>query len=308
MAAGMLAAFRSAADSQRFREVGPMGDTTDNATENGLIRIRTNAVGAHDGLRRDDVWLRLYEARDEAGLTPAQLAERARVSVLTVEAIEAGAVERLPIGEPGRREVRQVCRALRLDPEPFVEALSAGTSPPLSQKLERQRPARSRSPLLYVALAWVVILAGFLAFRLAGGGSGDSGRTEPEPAPTKATTTTTTSTTTTSTTTLPPVYAVTVRATGGPSRVKVTVDGATVFSETIRKGQAKEFRGREVLLVVNRPERVVVAVDGQAIPAKAQMRIPQDLPAPAAGEPVSPDQAGVAPSPPATSGAAPPGG
>ena len=63
----MLAAFRSAADSQRFREVGPMGDTTDNATENGLIRIRTNAVGAHDGLRRDDVWLRLYEARDEAG-------------------------------------------------------------------------------------------------------------------------------------------------------------------------------------------------------------------------------------------------
>lgn len=241
-----------------------------------IIRIRTNTVHVTPYSRSDgSVWALIREQRAAAGLSTAQLAARAHLSELTVEAIEAGAIERLPIGEAGRREVAALCRVLELDPEPFLHAMRDTLRSPFARGLERQRPISRRSRVVAIGTIWVLLLAALAGTKGFGWfEKGPSTGPRTTPAASKKTTTTTSTTTTSTTTTTLPVYTVRVAA-SGRTKIVVEADGTVVFDDIVTADEApKEFRGTRVLLTIGRPSVAEIAVNGQPRPAAEQMTIP----------------------------------
>src|SRR5262245_737288 len=63
----------------------------------------------------------LKEARERKGVSLRDIAERTKISVRTLEALEAEDVSRLPGGIFGRAFVRSYAAEVGLDPEPVVE-------------------------------------------------------------------------------------------------------------------------------------------------------------------------------------------
>lgn len=68
----------------------------------------------------------LRQAREAAGLHVAALAVSLKVPVNKLEALEAGALERLPDAVFARALASSVCRALKVDPAPILQHLPQG--------------------------------------------------------------------------------------------------------------------------------------------------------------------------------------
>ena len=243
----------------------------DERDSNEIIRIRTNAVApATDpvaGVSGFDIWGRIHLARIEEGLSTAQVAKRAGVPVFAVEAIETGAVERLPVGDAGRREIAAVCRALQLDPDPFVEAQRTQLrSPPLSDGLGRMQPLAGRTRFVVLGIVWVVLVGIVLLSALFGWFGAGEPRGE---APTSVTRTTLAAPTTAAPTTtapLPPVrYEVTVTAGADDAELRVTVDDEAPETVVLGDGESRTFRGDRLRFVFSDPDDFAVVVNGDPV-------------------------------------------
>ncbi len=232
-----------------------------------VVRIRTNTIGTNGGHdRATGPWLAVLRARKEAGLTLRELAISAGVSELTVESVEAGAIERLPIGEPGQREIQSICRVLDLDFEPFGLAAREARALPLSRTLlMRQQPVERRSKLKVIVGAWILIIVvglGIRAFIIRGddmppelAGSTEVAATETTIAP--------------PTTTPPPPpppaekYAVEISASRSDTWLEVNIDGEQRFFGTLPRGEAMIFAGNDLSIVFGRPGSVDMVVNGE---------------------------------------------
>ena len=114
----------------------------------------------------DAVFATLTHARQAAGLTIEEAARQLKFAPRQLEALEAGALQRLPDGTFVRGMVRSYARLLRVDPEPLLAQISSQVAPPdaerLAQRYRQPVPftdGARRSNLAYVALSLVLLVA-----------------------------------------------------------------------------------------------------------------------------------------------------
>jgi len=114
----------------------------------------------------DAVFATLTHARQAAGLTIEEAARQLKFAPRQLEALEAGALQRLPGGTFVRGMVRSYARLLRVDPEPLLAQISSQVAPPdaerLAQRYRQPVPftdGARRSNLAYVALSLVLLVA-----------------------------------------------------------------------------------------------------------------------------------------------------
>jgi hypothetical protein len=72
----------------------------------------------------------------------------------------------------------------------------------------------------------------------------------------------------------PRTFDVTVVAAREDVWVQATVDGQRVSEGLVRRGESVNAKGSEVALVIGRPAAVDVTVNGEAVPAEANMAFP----------------------------------
>jgi len=107
-----------------------------------------------------DVGTRLREARERGGIPLRQIAERTKISVASLEAIERGDTARLPGGIFGRSFVRSYAAEVGLDPDAMVrEFLDQFSEDPRFAALSGAEPAeRPGSPPASTLLKLVVVV------------------------------------------------------------------------------------------------------------------------------------------------------
>ncbi|NXY96664.1 DUF4115 domain-containing protein [Streptomyces sp. BR123] len=138
----------------------------------------------------------LKKARTAAGLTVDEVSSTTRVRIPIVQAIEADDFTRCGGDVYARGHIRTLARAVRIDPEPLVEAYDAahgGRPAPTPAapmfEAERIRPERQRPNWTAAMVAAIVAVIGFVGFTaFGGGGAKDSrplaeGSAAPKPAP-----------------------------------------------------------------------------------------------------------------------------
>lgn len=233
-----------------------------------VIRIRTGNIGSTAPEHtRDTPWSEIGVARREAGLSVEQVALEARVSPLVVEAIESGAVERILIGDGGRRETVAVCRVLELDPLPYLQDLRV-RRPAVSGQLDTPRTTVGRrTRFLIIGLVWIALGALLVVGRSLGWmGSDDS------PAPRTSAPASVSSAVPTSTPPNPAVaFSVEVHATRGGSPVRATVQGTVTYDEILRLDEEVRFEGDWIQLRIVQPTMVRVFVNGTPVAAETDM-------------------------------------
>lgn len=128
----------------------------------------------------------LSAARNEIGLSVADVARSLRLSVRQIEAIEADDFDRLPGKTFLRGFVRNYAKLLNIDPEPLLEACQQTAIQPLTQshaisvppgeveisasRSQRTFSGNHSSPWLkYAPVVFVVALLGWVAFEFLGG-------------------------------------------------------------------------------------------------------------------------------------------
>lgn len=247
----------------------------------GIIRIRTNSIDP-DAARHTvpTMWDELRRIRASAGLDVKETARRAGLSVVTVEAIEAGAIERLPIGEAGRREVVSLCDVLGVDPAPYLDDLREQLRPALASRFERQRPANRRSRLVVFGLIWAVLAVGFTVSWLVSRGP-DTGVPATDAAATSNDVATSSTAAPSTTAPAPPAPAdarapgeavtVSIVAARDDVWVRVAADGAEVQAGVVRHGDRVDVSGRSVDVVLSKPSATDVSVDSAPVQASATM-------------------------------------
>lgn len=230
-----------------------------------VIKITTGNIGPPAPRTVESAtWQAVGQARREQGLSIEQVAARARVSPLVIEAIEAGAVERLPVGNGGRRETIAVCRVLGLDPRPFLQDLSV-RRPSVTAQLDAPRQVGRRTRFLIIGLVWILLSAVLVVGRALGwmDGSEDTSST------------TTSAPTTTVATTVPPnpavAFTVEIQATRGGTPVKATVDTQVRYDQILEQGESVRLEGNVVELRVVQPTMVRVFVNGSPVAAEPEM-------------------------------------
>jgi cytoskeleton protein RodZ len=106
----------------------------------------------------------LARAREAAGMSLEEAARQLKFAPRQLEALEAGALERLPGGTFVRGMLRSYARLLRLDAEPLLAQIGARVAPPdaerLAQRFRQPVPfsdGARRSNLAYVALSLTLL-------------------------------------------------------------------------------------------------------------------------------------------------------
>lgn len=106
----------------------------------------------------------LARARQDAGLSLEEAARQLKFALRQLEALERGELQRLPGGAAVRGMVRSYARFLRLDPEPLVARIAAGTEAQdaerLAQRFRQPVPfsdGSRRSNLAYIALSLALL-------------------------------------------------------------------------------------------------------------------------------------------------------
>ena len=123
----------------------------------------TDAAGGGDPRR--DAAARLRTARQERGWSLDELSQRTCIKVQRLAEIEEGRVDSCGPAVYARGHLRAIAVALRIDPEPVIEAL---VTEELPASLLAPIPARSRRAgvlltLLALCLLGLVVLASILA-------------------------------------------------------------------------------------------------------------------------------------------------
>lgn len=221
----------------------------------------------------------LKAARDEAGLTLADVAERTRIRQTVVEGIENDDFRLCGGDIYARGHVRSIARVLGVDPEPFVaefDEAHAVTAPSAAQVFESETTTRREShPLNWsaVMVAVLVLALGFLGYQVvtgAGGGQRGTGTiAEPEPTPTvtESVSVEPSPSTSSSEVAVIPTDVVTLKITavsGAVSWVQVTDSkGRVRFTGNLSDGQSKTFRDpKSLALVAGNAAGVVLVVNG----------------------------------------------
>lgn len=247
-----------------------------NGGGHGIIRIRTNSVDANSARRPvPALWDELRRLRTAAGLDVKEAARRAGLSVVTVEAIEAGALERLPIGAAGRREVVSLCDVLGVDASPYLDDLREQVRPPLASSLERQRPANRRSRVVVFGLIWAVLAIGFTVSWLVARGRDVPTAATPEVTVASNDVEPGTAAPPTTVAARPPAtdkpVAVGVVAARDDVWVRAQADGKEVQAGVVRHGDRVDVSGRSVDVVLSKPSATDVTVDAAPVQAAATM-------------------------------------
>jgi cytoskeleton protein RodZ len=109
---------------------------------------------------KESVGAALARAREAAGLSLEEAARQLRFAPRQLDALERGALDRLPGGAAVRGMVRSYARLLRIDAEPLVAQLAAGAlaqdAERLAQRFRQPVPfsdGSRRSNLTYIALS-----------------------------------------------------------------------------------------------------------------------------------------------------------
>jgi cytoskeleton protein RodZ len=120
------------------------------------------AVPAPEG--KEAVGAELARAREAAGLSLEEAARQLRFAPRQLDALERGALDRLPGGAAVRGMVRSYARLLRIDAEPLVAQLAAGAmaqdAERLAQRFRQPVPfsnGNRRSNLTYIALSLALL-------------------------------------------------------------------------------------------------------------------------------------------------------
>lgn len=133
----------------------------------------------------------LSAARNEIGLSVADVARSLRLSVRQIEAIEADDFDRLPGKTFLRGFVRNYAKLLNIDPEPLLEACQQTATQPRTQshaisvppgevEISASRGQRTFSGnhpspwLKYAPVVFVVALLGWVAFEFLGGNNANT--------------------------------------------------------------------------------------------------------------------------------------
>jgi cytoskeleton protein RodZ len=210
------------------------------------------------------VGARLREAREKRGLSLRQIAERTRISVMSLKALERNEVRRLPGGIFTRAFVRSYAAEVGLDPEQTVEEfLGQFPSEPLaegrrSRQVEDNQAIESDRRMAETVMRLVLVsipIAGFVIYLGLQRPSPESLQSEPQPAAV-----------TTGAETTPADVAEAPAATPGPASsgglamviepradcwISPTIDGEKVPSELLGTGQRRELTARkEIMLTV----------------------------------------------------------
>jgi hypothetical protein len=265
-----------------------------------IIQIRTrDSVGQTPPPGGAAPWHLFGETRRRQGLSMEEVAARARVSPFVVEAIETGAIERLPVGNGGRRETIAVCRTLDIDPKPFVADLRQ-RRPALAGQLDSPKQVGRRTRFLIIGMAWILLGAVLVTGRAVGWIDSDS---EPAPAPTtaarEAESGQTEAVPTTAAAPQTGAYRVDVKATLGGTPLVATVDGTVVYDEILAQDDKERFEGEDIRLQIVQPTMVRVSVNGKAVASRSEMvfsgppeaATPESGTAPAPVAPVDPGAA-----------------
>ena len=121
---------------------------------------------------KEAVGAELARAREAAGLSLEEAARQLRFAPRQLDALERGALDRLPGGAAVRGMVRSYARLLRIDAEPLVAQLAAGAmaqdAERLAQRFRQPVPfsdGSRRSNLTYLALSLALLaVVGAVAF------------------------------------------------------------------------------------------------------------------------------------------------
>ena len=214
-------------------------------------------------------------ARQEAGLSLAEVAERTRIRATVIGEIEADNFVHCGGDVYARGHLRAIAAAVGADPVPWIEAYDAeyGTvAPSVTEVFESETaaPARRRGANWSAVMAAALVVAVGLVVAQITSASDDGGRTTTtvaEPTPTE-------STPDAEPTDKPSQVAeaepeeVVVRMTALPgaiSWVRVTrPDGSVLFEDNIGDGQSKTFRDRDKLkLLLGCASALELTVNGQ---------------------------------------------
>jgi cytoskeletal protein RodZ len=123
-----------------------------------------------------DFGARMKRLREERGVTLRQIADRTKLSVSALEALERNDISRLPGGIFSRAFVRSYAFEIGLDPEQTVreflvqfphDSVKLGSPHAPPDDLERQTASSRGSRTMLIVLAVSVVLAVILAFALA---------------------------------------------------------------------------------------------------------------------------------------------
>jgi cytoskeleton protein RodZ len=232
----------------------------------------------------------LSAAREQAGMTLAEVADRTRIRSTVIAGIEADEFSLCGGDVYARGHIRSIARVVGADPEPLVaefDRIHAPHAPSASEVFEADTRHVSavdrRGPNWTAAMATVVValllVAGFQLLRGGSGapaaGSGSSGSSAAAP-PTTSTTpppTTSTSTSTPAATTGPTVIAqvppsatgvrMRLSVVGGRSWVSVTESGQKQFEGVLPDGATRTFTDtKQIKIVIGNAGVVHLVVNG----------------------------------------------
>lgn len=222
----------------------------------------------------------LTAAREAAGLTLQDVADRTRIRRTVVERIEAEDFSLCGGDVYARGHLRTIAAAIGVDPEPLLaefarEHHSAG--PRASQVFESETAARPerRGPNWTAAMAAALVVVAGLGALSVLQGRGDGGGTTAGPSttlgggtsasPSSGPPSTSPSPSSTVVAERPPTEGVTVRlaVTGAKSWVSATASGATVYQGLLARGDTKTFTDDALVkLVIGNAGAVSLVVNG----------------------------------------------
>ena len=229
----------------------------------------------------------LSAAREQAGMTLAQVADRTRVRSSLIAGIEADDFSMCGGDVYARGHIRTIARVVGIDPEPLVaefDRLHAPQGPSATEVFEADSRVTTsgdrRGPNWTAAMAAVVVLllvvAGFQLLR--GGGSASSAGSRPSGAATPAASTSSTSSPSASTSSPGPSSSPTVIAEvppsargvtmrlgvlGGRSWVSVTAGSRKVFEGVLSDGTTRTFTDtKQIKIIIGNAGAVHLVVNG----------------------------------------------
>lgn len=228
----------------------------------------------------------LASAREEAGLSVADVAERTRIRATVVQAIEHDDFSHCGGDIYARGHVRSIARVIGLDPEPFVaefDQAHAVVAPSAAEVFESETSTRRerRGPNWSAVMVTVLVVAlGVLGFQVVTGGGEDPRDTttvaEPQPTPTPSATPSgePTAEPTQTEVAVVPTDAVTLKlvAVGAGSWVQVEdSQGQVRYTGTLTDGQSRSFRDPKRLdVVIGNAAGIQLVVNGSDLGAPGQ--------------------------------------
>jgi len=224
----------------------------------------------------------LRAAREDAGLTVAEVAQRTRIRATVISAMERDDFALCGGDIYARGHVRSICAAIGVDAAPLVAEFDRdhAVEPPMASRVfeaETTTRRERRGPNWSAVMATVLVAAvAFLGVQLVTGGDdaprGTATVADPTPTPTPTPTGTDSPSPepTDSTVAVVPTDEVVVKVTavpGGVSWVQVTDSKGTVrFTGNLADGQARTFRDKKRLdLILGNASGVVLVVNGSDV-------------------------------------------